>query len=96
MGLLMPLVVVVLVAGPATSAPTWGGLEAFWILRVAYVEQFTQEMLQTPPTPSFTKVPSFTKYIYLEFHIYPYFGVLLRGFCVFQILNLILLKKSRQ
>ena len=85
MELLMPLVVVVLVAGPATSAPTWGGLEAVWMLRVAYAPQSAWEMLQTPPTPSFTKVPSFTKYTYLEFHIYPYFVVLLRGFCVFQI-----------
>ena len=43
----MPLVVVVLVAGPATSAPTWGGLEAVWMLRMAYAEESTQEMLQT-------------------------------------------------
>ena len=50
MELLMPLVAVVLVAGPVTSAPTWGGLEAVWMLRMAYAEDFTWEMPQTPPT----------------------------------------------
>ena len=50
MELLMPLVAVVLVAGPVTSAPTWGGLEAVWILRMAYAEDSTWEMPQTPPT----------------------------------------------
>ena len=46
----MPLVAAVLVAGPVTLAPTWGGLEAVWILRMAYAEKSTWEMPQTPPT----------------------------------------------
>ena len=50
MELLMPLVAVVLVAGPVTSTPTWGGLEAVWMLRMAYAEDSTWEMPQTPPT----------------------------------------------
>ena len=50
MELLMPLVAVVLVAGPVTSAPTWGGLEAVWMLRMAYAEIPEWELPQTPPT----------------------------------------------
>ena len=37
MELLVPLVAVVLVAGPVTSAPTLGGLEVDWMLRMAYM-----------------------------------------------------------
>ena len=35
---------------PVTSAPTWIGLEAGWILRMAYAQKSVWGMPQTPPT----------------------------------------------